>query len=43
VLVAVLATATELSLSGAEKILIPRGIRLLKAPAARRATTFKTA
>ncbi|HEX7265565.1 MAG TPA: ABC transporter permease [Candidatus Dormibacteraeota bacterium] len=43
VLVAVLATATELSLSGAERILIPRGIRLLKAPVARRATTFKTA
>ncbi len=43
VLVAVLATATELSLSAAERILIPRGIRLLKAPVARRATTFKTA
>lgn len=43
VLVAVLATATELSLSGAERILVPRGIRLLKAPVARRATTFKTA
>ena len=43
ILVALLAMATELSLSGLERLLIPRGIRLLKAPAASRATTFKVA
>jgi osmoprotectant transport system permease protein len=43
VLVALLAGATELSLSGLERLLVPRGIRLLKAPAAQRATTFKAA
>jgi osmoprotectant transport system permease protein len=43
VLVALLALATELSLSGVERLLMPRGIRLLRAPAARRATTFKAA
>jgi osmoprotectant transport system permease protein len=42
-LVGVLAVATELSLSGLERVLVPRGIRLLKAPAKQRATTFKTA
>jgi osmoprotectant transport system permease protein len=42
-LVGVLAVATELSLSGLERVLVPRGIRLLKAPAMQRATTFKTA
>jgi osmoprotectant transport system permease protein len=42
-LVGILAVATELSLSGLERVLVPRGIRLLKAPAMQRATTFKTA
>jgi osmoprotectant transport system permease protein len=48
ILVALLALATELSLSGVERLLVPRGIRLLRAPVAgsaraARATTFKTA
>lgn len=43
VLVGVLALATEVSLLGVERLLVPHGIRLLKAPASRRATTFKTA
>jgi osmoprotectant transport system permease protein len=43
VLVAALAMATELSLSGLERLLVPRGIRLLRAPASARAATFKTA
>jgi osmoprotectant transport system permease protein len=46
VLVAALALATELTLSGVERLLVPRGIRLLRAPIAARAgraTTFKTA
>ncbi len=42
-LVALLALATELTLAGLEKVLVPRGIRLLRAPAAQRATTFKAA
>jgi osmoprotectant transport system permease protein len=42
-LVAVLALATEASLWGVQQLLVPRGIRLLKTPASRRATTFKTA
>jgi osmoprotectant transport system permease protein len=42
-LVALLAIATELSLSGLERLLVPRGIRLLRAPASARATTFKAA
>ena len=42
-LVAVLALATEVSLWGVEQLLVPRGIRLLRAPAAARARTFKTA
>jgi hypothetical protein len=42
-LVAALAMATELSLSGLERMLIPRGIRLMKVPIAARATEFKTA
>ena len=41
VLVGLLALATELSLSGVERLLVPRGIRLLKAPAARRITDLK--
>lgn len=43
ILVALLAMATELSLSGLERLLVPKGIRLLKAPAAQRATTSKAA
>lgn len=43
VLVALLALATEVSLSGLERLLTPRGMRLLRAPAARRGTAFKTA
>jgi osmoprotectant transport system permease protein len=43
VLVALLALATELALGGAERLLVPRGIRLLRAPATQRATTFKVA
>jgi osmoprotectant transport system permease protein len=42
-LVGLLAVATELSLSGLERVLVPRGIRLLKAPVRQRTTTFKTA
>jgi osmoprotectant transport system permease protein len=43
ILVALLALATELALGGVERLLVPRGIRLLRAPAARRAATFKVA
>lgn len=43
VLVAGLALATEVSLLTLERVLVPRGIRLLKAPASHRATNFKTA
>jgi osmoprotectant transport system permease protein len=43
ILVALLALATEFALAGAERLLVPRGIRLLRAPASRRATTFKAA
>src|SRR5712664_177473 len=43
ILVALLALATELALAGAERLLVPRGIRLLRAPTAHRATTFKVA
>jgi len=43
VLVALLALATEVSLAGLERLLTPRGIRLVKGAAASRATTFKTA
>jgi osmoprotectant transport system permease protein len=42
-LVAVLALATEVTLWGVEQLLVPRGIRLLRAPAATRVRTFKTA
>jgi osmoprotectant transport system permease protein len=41
VLVAVLALATELTLAGLERLLVPRGIRLLKAPAVLRPTGFR--
>lgn len=43
ILVALLALTTELSLSGLERLLVPRGVRLQKAPRAARATAFKTA
>ncbi len=43
ILVALLALATELSLSALERLLVPRCIRLLMAPAMRRATTLKVA
>ena len=43
ILVALLALATELALAGAERLLVPRGIRLLRAPSVQRATTFKVA
>lgn len=42
-LVAALALATEVSLAGLQRLLVPRGIRLLKAPAVQRATTMKVA
>ena len=42
-LVALLAIATEVSLSGVERVLLPRGLRLLRAPTHSRATTFKAA
>ena len=42
-LVAALALATEVSLWALEKLLVPRGIRLLRTPASPRASTFKTA
>jgi osmoprotectant transport system permease protein len=43
ILVALLALATELALAGAQRVLVPRGIRLLRAPTTRSATTFKVA
>jgi osmoprotectant transport system permease protein len=43
VLVALLALATEVSLAGLERLLTPRGMRLVKVASARRITTFKTA
>src|SRR5438105_10807091 len=43
ILVAVLGLATELSLAGAERLLVPKGIRLQLRPLRQRATTFKTA
>jgi len=42
-LVGLLAVATELSLAGLEQLLVPRGIRLLRAPTLQKAATFKTA
>jgi osmoprotectant transport system permease protein len=41
VLVALLAGATEVSLSGVERLLVPRGIRLLRAPSALRPAEFR--
>jgi osmoprotectant transport system permease protein len=43
ILVALLALATELALGGVERLLVPRGIRLLQAPTAQRPATFKVA
>ena len=43
ILVALLALVTEVSLSAMERLLTPRGIRLLRVPTTRRATAFKTA
>jgi osmoprotectant transport system permease protein len=43
ILVALLALATELALAAVERVLVPRGMRLLRAPTAQRATTFKVA
>jgi osmoprotectant transport system permease protein len=42
-LVGLLAMTTELALAGLERVLVPRGIRLLKAPVVQRTATFKTA
>jgi osmoprotectant transport system permease protein len=42
-LVAALALSTEVLLAGLQRVLVPRGIQLLKAPAIQRASTFKTA
>jgi osmoprotectant transport system permease protein len=42
-LVAALALSTELSLAALQRLLVPRGIQLLKAPVVQRAATFKTA
>jgi osmoprotectant transport system permease protein len=42
-LVALLAIATELSLSGLERLLVPRGLRLLRTQARVRAITVKAA
>jgi hypothetical protein len=43
VLVGLLALSTELALAVLERGLVPRGIRLMKAPVMPRATTFKVA
>jgi osmoprotectant transport system permease protein len=43
ILVALLALATELALAAVERVMVPRGMRLLRAPTAHRATTFKVA
>ena len=43
ILVALLAFGTEVGLAGVQRLLVPRGIRLLNAPAAARTATFKTA
>ena len=42
-LVAILALATEVSLAGVERLLVPKGIRLQRAPARQKAAAFKTA
>jgi osmoprotectant transport system permease protein len=43
ILVALLALATDGVLAGVQRLLVPRGIRLLNAPATTRAATFKVA
>jgi osmoprotectant transport system permease protein len=43
ILVAVLALATEAVLAGVERLVVPRGIRLLREPLASRATVYKAA
>ena len=43
VLVALLALATDVSLGGVQRLLVPRGMRLLNAPVSSRAATFKVA
>jgi osmoprotectant transport system permease protein len=43
ILVAALALSTELVLAGVERLLVPRGIRLLRRPGSSRATVFKVA
>ena len=43
ILVAALALATELALAGVERLVVPRGIRLLRQPMASRATVYKAA
>lgn len=42
-LVAALALATELLLAGLQRLLVPRGLRLIKTPAVERATSVKAA
>jgi len=42
-LVAILALATEVSLAGVERLLVPKGIRPQRAPARQKAAAFKTA
>jgi osmoprotectant transport system permease protein len=42
-LVGLLAMTTEFALAGLERVLVPRGIRLLKAPVIQRTATFNTA
>jgi osmoprotectant transport system permease protein len=42
-LVAALALSTEMLLAGLQRLLVPRGLRLLKAPAVQRATIVKVA
>src|SRR6185312_16981263 len=43
ILVAILALSTDAALAGLQRLLVPRGIRLLNAPVAARAATFKVA
>jgi osmoprotectant transport system permease protein len=43
ILVALLALATDVSLAGVQRLLLPRGIRLLNAPPSSRGATFKVA
>ena len=43
ILVAALALLTEVALAGLERLIVPRGIRLLRRPTSRRATVYKAA